>query len=64
MRWFPELRAGPSRRARQALWSAGLLLGLVAEWLALPGQSLLMVGGDLVTGLALIVCGLAAWSGR
>jgi signal transduction histidine kinase len=43
---------------------AGLVLGLAAEWLALPGQSLLMAGGDLVTGLALIVCGLAAWSRR
>jgi signal transduction histidine kinase len=64
VRWFPELRSGGSRRARQALLLAGLLLGLVAEWLVLPGQSLLMAGGDLVTGLALIVCGLAAWSGR
>jgi signal transduction histidine kinase len=43
---------------------AGLLLGLVAEWLALPGQSLSQACGDLVAGLALIGCGLAAWSGR
>jgi signal transduction histidine kinase len=64
VRWFPELRGRPSRRVRQALWPAGFLLGLAAEWLALPGQSLLAAGGDLVTGLALIVCGLAAWSGR
>jgi signal transduction histidine kinase len=46
------------------LWPAGFLLGLAAEWLALPGQGQLAAGGDLVTGLALIVCGLAAWSGR
>ena len=64
MRWFPELRGGASQRARQALWPTGILLGLVAEWLALPGQSLFQAGGDLVTGLALIVCGLAAWSSR
>ena len=64
MRWFPELRGRPSRRVMRALWPAGFLLGLAAEWLALPGQSLLAAGGDLVTGLALIVCGLAAWSGR
>ena len=64
MRWFPELRGRPSRRVMRVLWPAGFLLGLAAEWLALPGQSLLAAGGDLVTGLALIVCGLAAWSGR
>ena len=64
MRWFPELRSGPSRRVRQVLWPAGFLLAFVAEWLVLPGQSLLMAGGDLATGLALIVCGLAAWSAR
>jgi signal transduction histidine kinase len=64
VRWFPELRGSPSQRARWALLPAAVLLGLVAEWLALPGQSLLAAGGDLATGLALIVCGLAAWSGR
>jgi hypothetical protein len=64
VRWFPELRGGPSRRARQALWPAGLLLGVAAEWLALPGQGLVMAGGDLAAGLALIACGLAAWSSR
>jgi signal transduction histidine kinase len=64
VRWFPELSGGASRRARQALWPAGILLGLVAEWLALPGQSLAQAAGDLVTGLALIVCGLTAWSSR
>ena len=64
MRWFPELRGRPSRRAMRVLWPAGFLLGLAAEWLALPGQSLLAAGGDLAAGLALIVCGLAAWSGR
>jgi signal transduction histidine kinase len=37
---------------------------LVAEWLALPGQSLFQASGDLAAGLALIVCGLAAWSAR
>jgi hypothetical protein len=63
VRWFPELR-GLSRRARRALLLAGLLLGLVAEWLALPGQSLSQAGGDLAAGLALIGCGLAAWSAR
>ena len=64
MRWFPELSGGASRRAKQVLWPAGILLGLVAEWLALPGQSLGQAAGDLVTGLALIGCGLAAWSAR
>jgi signal transduction histidine kinase len=64
VRWFPELGGSASRRARQALWPAGIVLGLVAEWLALPGQSLLQAGGDLAAGLALILCGLAAWSGR
>jgi len=64
VRWFPELSGGASRRAKQVLWPAGILLGLVAEWLALPGQSLAQAGGDLAAGLALIVCGLAAWSGR
>ena len=64
MRWFPELRGGVSRGARQALWPTGIVLGLVAERLALPAQSLFQAGGDLVTGLVLIVCGLAAWSSR
>jgi signal transduction histidine kinase len=64
VRWFPELRGDLSRRARRTLLLAGLLLGLVAEWLALPGQSLSQAGGDLAAGLALIACGLAAWSGR
>ena len=64
MRWFPELRGRPSRRAMRVLWPTGFLLGLAAEWLALPGHSLLAAGGDLAAGLALIVCGLAAWSGR
>jgi signal transduction histidine kinase len=64
VRWFAELRGGRSRRARQVLWPAGVLLGLAAEALALPGQSLLAAGGDLAAGLALIGCGLAAWSGR
>ena len=64
MRWFPELRGRPSRRVRRVLWPAGFLLGLAAEWLALPGQGLLAAGGDLAAGLALFVCGLAAWSGR
>jgi signal transduction histidine kinase len=64
VRWFPELRGDLSRRARRTLLLAGLLLGLVAEWLAMPGQSLSQAGGDLAAGLALIVCGLAAWSSR
>ena len=64
MRWFPKPRGVLSRRAKRALLLAGLLLGLVAEWVALPGQSLSQAGGDLAAGLALIVCGPAAWSSR
>jgi signal transduction histidine kinase len=64
VRWFAELLDGRSRRARRVLWPAGFLLGVAAELLALPGQTLLMAGGDLAAGLALIGCGLAVWSGR
>jgi len=64
VRWFAEVRGHPSQRARQVLWPAALLLGFLAEWLALPGQRLFQAGGDLAVGLALIMCGLAAWSGR
>jgi signal transduction histidine kinase len=64
LRWSPELRADLPQHLRKALWPAGFLLGFVAEWLARPGQSLLMAGGDLSVGFAFIACGLIGWSHR
>ena len=51
------------RRLRLALWPAGLLLGIAAEWGAWtddPGGAAL----DLVVGLLLIGLGLVAWQRR
>ncbi len=49
---------------RKAAWLAGLVLGLGAEWLARPGQSLPAAGADLAVGWTLIACGLFGWSRR
>jgi signal transduction histidine kinase len=61
---FPDARTGSSSRLQEALWPAGLVLGLGAEWLARSGQSLAGAAGDLAVGWALIGCGLIAWSRR
>jgi len=46
------------------LWAAGAIVGIAAEWVAYgwdrPGRWL----PDLITGWALIACGLASWSVR
>jgi signal transduction histidine kinase len=49
---------------RVAAWSAGLVVGLGAEWLARSGQSLAAAMADLTVGWTLIACGLAGWSRR
>ena len=49
-------------RLRRAAWPAGIVLGLGAEWLASPGQSVATAAADLAVGWALIGCGLVAWS--
>jgi signal transduction histidine kinase len=52
------------RWIRLLLWPAGAVIGIAAEWISFgwedPGHWL----PDLVTGWALIACGLAAWSRR
>ena len=45
-----------------ALVAAAVALGLAAEWAA--GASGVTAAGDLVAGVALIVCGAWAWAGR
>lgn len=62
MRSSPDTRAGSTSRLRRALWLAGLVLGLGAEWLA--RQSLAASAADLVVGWAFISCGLIAWARR
>ena len=51
-------------RPRLELWAAGAIVGVLAEWAAYgsdrPGRWL----PDLITGWALIACGLAGWSVR
>jgi signal transduction histidine kinase len=51
-------------RLRRAAWPAGLLLGLGAEWLASPDQSVAAAAADLAVGWTLIGCGLTGWSRR
>ncbi len=51
-------------RLRRAAWPAGFLLGLAAEWLASPDQSLAAAAADLAVGWTLIGCGLTGWSRR
>jgi hypothetical protein len=60
-RWFAER---PGRRARLLLWPAGAVVGVAAEW-RLYGWA--DPGGwvpDLLTGWAMIGCGLAWWARR
>jgi len=51
------------RRLRHALWSAGLALGVAAEWTAYDGVPAL-TAADATVGAALIAAGLVAWGGR
>ncbi len=62
--WSREGMTGAALRLRGSAWPAGLLLGLGAEWLARPGQSLAAAGADLAVGWTLIGCGLVDWSRR
>jgi signal transduction histidine kinase len=64
LRWSRDRITGPSAGLRKAAWPAGLVLGLGAEWLARPGQSLPAAAADLAVGWALIACGLLGWSRR
>jgi signal transduction histidine kinase len=64
LRWFRDGLTGQTARLRQAGWLAGLVLGLGAEWLARPGQSLAAAAADLAVGWTLIGCGLVGWSRR
>jgi signal transduction histidine kinase len=64
LRWFRDGLTGSAARLRQAGWLAGLVLGLGAEWLARPGQSLAAAAADLAVGWTLIGCGLVGWSRR
>jgi len=67
MRWLRWSRDGMTAlgpRLRAAVWLAGLVLGLGAEWLAGSSQSVPEAGADLAVGWALIGCGLLAWSRR
>ena len=52
------------RSLRVLLWPAGALLGLAAEWVAFGWDDPRHWIPDLVTGWALIACGLVAWSRR
>jgi signal transduction histidine kinase len=51
------------QRLRLALWPAGLVLGIVAEWSAWTDDPGLMAL-DLAVGFALIASGLVAWQRR
>src|SRR5262252_5143016 len=64
LRWSRDRIAGPSPGLRKAVWPAGLVLGLGAEWLARSGQSLPAAAADLAVGWALIASGLVGWSHR
>ena len=46
------------------LWPAGALLGICAEWVSFGWEDPRHWIPDLVTGWALIACGLVAWSRR
>src|SRR5215472_10120860 len=48
------------RRLRYALWPAGLAFGLAAEWIGGPQ----LIAFDTITGFALLLLGLMAWSRR
>src|SRR5262249_57532064 len=67
MPWLPWSREGMTALGpglRAAVWLAGLVLGLGAEWLAGSSQSVPEAGADLAGGGALIGGGLLAWSRR
>lgn len=64
LRWSREGMTSSASRLRRAVWLAGLVLGLGAEWLARSGQSLPGAGADLAVGWTLIGCGLLGWSRR
>lgn len=64
LRWSRDRVRGSAPGLRKAAWPAGLVFGLVAEWLARSGQSLPAAGADLAVGWALIACGLLGWSRR
>lgn len=55
---------GSVPRLWKAAWLAGLVLGIGAEWLARPAQSLVAAAADLTVGWTLIACGLVGWSRR
>ena len=58
------LAAAARPRLRLALWPAGIVAGLTAEWLARSGQDLAEAGADLAVGWVLIGCGLIGWTRR
>jgi signal transduction histidine kinase len=64
LRWSGDAVAGFAPGVRRAAWSAGLVVGLGAEWLARSGQSLAAAVADLAVGWTLIGCGLLLWSRR
>lgn len=51
------------RLLRNALWPAGLALGIAAEWVAYNGEPARTAADGLV-GFTLIACGLIAWGRR
>ena len=63
-RWSREAMTGSASRLRGAAWPAALVVGLGAEWLARPGQSLAAAVADLAVGWTLIGCGLLGWGRR
>jgi signal transduction histidine kinase len=63
-RWCRDGLTGFAAGSWIAAWSAGLVLGLGAEWLARSGQSLAAAVADLVVGWTLIACGLIATARR
>jgi signal transduction histidine kinase len=63
-RWSPESVARLAPGVRVAAWPTGLVVGLGAEWLARPGQSLAAAAADLAVGWTLIACGLICWARR
>src|SRR4051794_15063928 len=58
-----RLRA-PMRTGRALLWSAGVAMGLAAEWVAFGWQDPGHWIPDLVTGWTWIAFGLGLWSAR
>jgi signal transduction histidine kinase len=52
------------RWIRLLLWPAGAVIGITAEWISFGWEDPRHWVPDLVTGWALIACGLVAWSRR